>query len=378
MRLGYFLSGEEFGPRELVEQARMAQEAGFDRLWISDHFHPWNEHQGHSPFVWSAIGAISQAAPGMAVTTAVTCPTTRIHPAIIAQAAATSAVLLDGRFALGLGTGEALNEHILGGRWPEADERLEMLEEAVEVIRTLWQGGMQSHRGTHYRVENARIYDLPDEPVPILISAFGPKSLALAGRIGDGLCTIHPDRDAVRDFRSAVPGAPVAGGMKVCWAASEPHARATAHRLWPNEQLPGELAQILPTPRHFEQASALISEEMVAEAVPCGPDLERHYEAIRRFEHAGFDELYVQQIGPDQRGFFDVYSKEILPVFGVSPSLRGAASDGGDGSEQGRPASQDERRPLDPAIPPAGPAGAGGDARGPLHSAPSPPAGGVH
>src|ERR1700710_2381571 len=173
MNIGYFLSSEEFGPRALVDQARRAEAAGFEDLWISDHFHPWNDEQGHSPFVWSVIGAIAQATSRMKVTTAVTCPTVRIHPAIIAQAAATSAVLLDGRFALGLGSGEALNEHILGDRWPEASERLEMLEEAVEGIRTLWQGGVQSHRGRHYRVEHARVYDLPEQTPPILISAFG-------------------------------------------------------------------------------------------------------------------------------------------------------------------------------------------------------------
>jgi len=314
VRIGYFLSSEEFDPRELVRQARMAEEAGFDGLWISDHFHPWNDAQGHSGFVWSTIGALSQATSRMTVTTAVTCPTVRLHPAIVAQAAATSAVLLEGRFALGLGSGEALNEHILGDRWPEADERLEMLEEAVEVIRTLWQGGTQSHRGRHYRVENARIYDLPEQAPPILISGFGPKATKLAARIGDGFCTVSPVREAVEQFRSqAGRDKLVAGGMKVCWAEDERRARATAHRLWPNEQLPGELSQILPTPAHFEQASALVSEDMVAEEVPCGPDLDAHVEAICRYQEAGFDELYVQQIGPEQERFFEVYANEVLP-----------------------------------------------------------------
>src|SRR5690348_11055152 len=302
MRIGYFLSSEEFSPRELVEQARMAESAGFDGLWISDHYHPWNDQQGHSGFVWSTIGAVAEATSAMKVTTAVTCPTMRIHPAVVAQAAATSAVLLEGRFALGLGSGEALNEHIFGDRWPQADERLEMLEEAVEVIRTLWQGGMQSHRGRHYRVENARIYDLPESPPPIILSGFGPKATSLAAKIADGYCTVQPDKEAVQRFRGEARSGEqlVAGGMKVCWAPDEAEARATAHRLWPNEQLPGELAQILPTPAHFEQASELVSEEMVAEAVPCGPDLERHIEGIRRYEEAGFDELYIGQIGPDQ------------------------------------------------------------------------------
>ena len=316
MKIGYFLSSEEFGPRELVRQARLAEDAGFDGLWISDHFHPWNDEQGHSGFVWSMIGAITQATSRMKVTTAVTCPTVRIHPAVIAQAAATSAVLLNGRFALGVGSGEALNEHILGDRWPEVDIRLEMLEEAVEVIRLLWQGGMQSHRGRHYCVENARIYDLPERTPPILISGFGPKSTALAARIGDGYCTVGPDGEAVGSFREdAGAGKLVAGGMKACVAANEQEARETVLRLWPNEALPGELAQILPTPAHFEQASELVSVEQASEDVPCGPDVDRHLQAIQAYADAGFDELYIQQIGGEQERFFELYAQEILPCF---------------------------------------------------------------
>src|SRR4051812_14490450 len=169
MQIGYFLSSEEYSPRELLDQARRAEQAGFHALWISDHYHPWNDEQGHSPFVWSVIGAISQATQ-LPVTTGVTCPTVRIHPAIIAQAAATSGVLLEGRFTLGVGSGEALNEQIAGDRWPGADVRLEMLEEAVEVIRTLGQGGQRSHPGRHYPVENARIYAPHEQPPPILVS----------------------------------------------------------------------------------------------------------------------------------------------------------------------------------------------------------------
>jgi G6PDH family F420-dependent oxidoreductase len=317
VRIGYFLSSEEFSPRELITQARMAEDAGFQDLWISDHYHPWNDQQGHSGFVWATIGALAQATSTMKVTTAVTCPTVRIHPAVIAQAAATSAVLLDGRFALGLGSGEALNEHILGDHWPQADERLEMLEEAVQIIRTLWRGGMQSHRGRRYRVENARIYDLPERTPPILISGFGPKATSLAARIGDGYCTVQPDGQEVKRFRDAAQADDplVAGGMKVCWGPDETQARATAHRVWPNEQLPGELAQILPTPAHFEQASELVSEDAVAEVVPCGPDLDLHIQAIQRYEDAGFDELYVQQIGSGHERFFETYASEILPRF---------------------------------------------------------------
>jgi G6PDH family F420-dependent oxidoreductase len=314
VKLGYFLSSEEWGPNELVELAVKAKTAGFEGLWISDHYHPWNDEQGHSPFVWSVIGAIAHAAPGMKVTTAVTCPTVRIHPAVIAQAAATSAILLDGNFCLGLGSGEALNEHILGDRWPTADERLEMLEEAIEVIRLLWQGGFRDHHGRHYRVENARIYDLPEEQPPILISGFGPKSIALAGRVGDGFATVEAEADAVREFRAnGGEGKLVQGGMKACWAQDEQRARETAYRLWPNEALPGELAQVLPTTRHFEQASELVTPAQVAEQVPCGPDVERHLESINAYAEAGFDELYVQQIGSEQDEFFAAYQEHVLP-----------------------------------------------------------------
>ena len=190
--------------------------------------------------MWSVIGALATAVPGMHVTTAVTCPTVRIHPAIIAQAAATSAVLLEGRFALGVGTGEALNEHILGDGWPEADVRLEMLEEAVEVMRGLWEGGQFTHYGPHYAVENARIYTLPDTPPDILVSGFGPKAIELAGRIGDGFCSVAPDKDAVERFRAAGgAGKLVQGGTKVCWGPDEQECVKTVHRLWPNEGLGG-------------------------------------------------------------------------------------------------------------------------------------------
>jgi G6PDH family F420-dependent oxidoreductase len=269
--------------------------------------------------VWSVIGAIAQVTSAIPLTTAVTCPTVRMHPAIVAHAAATSAVMLEGRFSLGLGSGEALNEHILGDRWPPADQRLEMLEEAVHVIRALWRGESHDHHGRHYTVENARIYDLPQHPPPILISGFGEQSTRLAARIGDGFCTTAPVKDAVELFRrEAGADKLVAGGMKVCWDEREDRARATAHRLWPNEELPGELSQVLPTPSHFEQASELVSEEMVASSVPCGPDLEPHLERIEQYREAGFDELYVQQIGDGHERLFELYASEVLPRYGAS------------------------------------------------------------
>ena len=315
MRIGYFLSCEEFGPQELIRQARLAEAAGFDRVWISDHYHPWVDEQGHSPFVWSVIGALATATERLHVTTAVTCPTIRIHPAVIAQAAATSSILLDGRFSLGVGSGEALNEHILGDKWPEADVRLEMLEESIEVMRLLWQGGNQSHRGRHYTVENARLYTLPDEPPPVLVSGFGPKSIELAARVGDGYCATMPEQEFVEHYRGQGGTGPVQGGTKVCWGPDEAECRATVYRRWPNEALPGELAQILPTPRHFEQATELVTEEMIGESVPCGPDLDRHVAALQEYADAGFDELYVQQVGTHHEEFFDVFAREVLPRF---------------------------------------------------------------
>src|SRR3712207_2866049 len=315
VKVGYFLSSEEFGPNELIEQAKMAEAAGFEALWISDHFHPWNDEQGESPFVWSVIGGLAQAT-SLHVTTGVTCPTVRIHPAIIAQAAATSKVMLDGRFSLGIGSGEALNEHILGDAWPSTDVRLEMLEEAIEVIRLLWEGGTRDHDGRYYTVENARIYTLPDEPPPILVSGFGPKATRLAARAGDGYMNVSPNAELLDLFRSSGGGdKPAHGALKVCYGQDEAECRKIAHRLWPNDALPGELGMILPTPAHFEQAAELVTEEMVAEVIPCGPDLEPHRETIRQFAEAGYDEVYVQQVGPNQKEFFDLYEKEILPEF---------------------------------------------------------------
>lgn len=317
MKIGYFLSCEEYGPRELVEQARMAEDAGFESLWISDHFHPWNDEQGESSMVWSVIGAISQVC-SLPVTTAVTCPTFRIHPAIIAQAAATSSVLLGGRFILGIGSGEALNEHILGTAWPTADVRLEMLEEAVDVMRKLWTGEFVSHRGRYYTVDHARIYTLPEEPPAVYISGFGPKASALAGRIGDGFITTQPDEDSVKTFRqNGGEGKPTQAGYKVCWGEDADTAVKIAHRLWANEGLPGELAQVLPSPRHFEQAVALVPEDSTRESLACGNDVDRHIEAFRPYAEAGFDVVHISQIGGRERetnskGFFEFY-RELLP-----------------------------------------------------------------
>jgi G6PDH family F420-dependent oxidoreductase len=299
VRVGYFLSSEQFSPAELVDQARRAERAGFDALWISDHFHPWIDAQGHSPFVWSVIGALSQVTR-LPVTTAVTCPTMRMHPAIVAHAAATSAVLHEGRFTLGVGTGENLNEHVLGDRWPPVEERLDMLEEAVEVMRLLWGGGVVDHEGEHYSVRNARLYDVPAQPPAVYVSGFGPKAVRLAARIGDGYVTTTPDAELVRLFRESGGGdKPVQAGTKVSWDRDEQRAVEAVHRLWPNEALPGQLAQELETPAFFEQASSLVTPDMVAESTVCGDDVDRHVQELRRYVDAGVDEVYVQQVGPD-------------------------------------------------------------------------------
>ena len=312
MQIGYFLASEEYSPRALIEQAKQAEQAGFHALWISDHYHPWNDEQGHSGFVWSTIGALSQAT-SLPVTTGVTCPTVRIHPAIIAQAAATSGVLHEGRFNLGVGSGEALNEHILADHWPEADVRLEMLEEAIEVIRTLWEGGQQSHYGPHYAVENARVYDLPEQLPKLIVSGFGPKAIKLAARIGDGFATTSPDKDAIDLYRSEGGTGPVHAGTKVCYGPDAEEALETVHRLWPNEALPGELAQVLPTPAHFEQACELVTPDMLV--TPVGPDIETHVASLQAYADAGVDELFVQQIGPEQDAFFDTWAPAVLPRF---------------------------------------------------------------
>ncbi|OUC92400.1 TIGR03557 family F420-dependent LLM class oxidoreductase [Streptosporangium minutum] len=310
---GYFLSSEEHGPKELVRQARLAERAGFEALWISDHFHPWLDVQGNSPFVWSVIGALAEAA-SLPITTAVTCPLVRVHPAIIAQAAATSAALTGGRFRLGVGTGEALNEHIIDSRWPPASERLEMLEEAVELMRELWSGRLVTHRGAHYDLDTARLYTLPDEPPPVYMSAFGDKAVRLAGQIADGYICTGPSAELVRKFREAGgEGKPAQGGLKVCYAADEAAARKTVHRLWPTQGIKGEASQLLPLPRHFEELAEAVTEEEATASTPCGPDPEVHAQAIREYLDAGFTEVYISQIGEEQDAFFDFYAKEVLP-----------------------------------------------------------------
>jgi coenzyme F420-dependent glucose-6-phosphate dehydrogenase len=327
MEIGYKLSTEEHGPRALVEQARLAEATGFSFALISDHFHPWTDRQGQSPFVWSVIGALAQATERLRIGTAVTCPSFRLHPAIVAQAAATTAALLPGRFFLGVGTGENLNEHIVGAGWPETEIRHDRLVEALEIIRQLFKGGLQSHHGQFFTLENARLYTLPEEPPPIMIAAGGKKSATLAGQRGDGLVGTDPDRELIKAFRAAGGnGKPCYGELAVCWAADEQTARRIAHETWPTAAMESSLAWELPLPAHFEAVAELVTQDAVAETVICGPDAARHLEAIDKYAAAGYDHVCVHQIGPDQDGFMRFYGDEVLPKLGRRPAARATRS----------------------------------------------------
>jgi coenzyme F420-dependent glucose-6-phosphate dehydrogenase len=312
--LGYKLSSEEQPAADLVRYAQMAQDTGFGFALISDHFHPWIDRQGQSPFVWSVLGAIAQATQRLVVGTAVTCPTMRIHPAIIAQAAATTAALMPGRFFLGVGTGENLNEHVIGQGWPETEVRQARLEEAIEVIRLLWKGGNQSHHGRYFTVENARLYSLPDTPPPLYVAAGGPRSAELAGRLGDGVIATDPDASLLAAFdRAGGAGKPRYAELTVCWAKDEATARRIAREHWPTSAMESSLSWELPLPAHFEAVAELVTEDAVAESVVCGPDPERYVAGIAEYAEAGYDHVCLHQVGPDQAGFMRFCQREILP-----------------------------------------------------------------
>lgn len=316
--LGFSLSSEEHPPNDLVRHAVRAEQAGFTFALISDHFHPWTEKQGQSPFVWSVIGGIAAATKKLRLGTGVTCPTIRIHPAIIAQAAATAAAMMPGRFFLGVGAGENLNEHIVGRKWPMASIRQEMLEEAIAVIRLLWEGGMKSHRGRYFRVENAQVFTLPEKTPPIYVAAGGDKAAKLAARVGDGLITAGDEAKVIKQFNaSGGQKKPKYNQVTVCWAKTEREGRRLAKEWWPISAMPWALLSELPIPQHFEEAAKAVTEDAIAERVPCGPDPERHIEAIQKCVKGGADHVYVHQIGKDQEGFFRFYEKEIFPELGL-------------------------------------------------------------
>lgn len=314
LKLGYKLSSEEHRPGDLVAQACRAEQCGFSFAMISDHFHPWIDAQGESSFVWPVIGAIAQATNKLVLGTAVTCPTIRIHPGIIAQAAATAASMMPGRFILGLGAGENLNEHIFAHRWPPVRIRHAMLKEAVEVIRLLWRGKQEDFSGEFYQVENARLYTLPDELPPIAVAASGSNAAQLAGEIGDGFVGTTPNADVINVFkRSGGAGKPRYGELTVCWAEDQDQAEETAYKLWPISGLDGPLMSELALPAYFEQAAKMINKSAVAKTVICGADPERHWNAIQEYARAGYDHVFVHQVGPDQERFFQFYERNIMP-----------------------------------------------------------------
>ena len=312
--LGYALSSEEHSPAKLVRQSALAEEAGFSFALISDHFHPWTDQQGESPFVWSVLGGIASATTTLRVGTGVTCPLLRIHPAIVAHAAATTAAMMPGRFFLGVGTGEALNEHILCQRWPPTWERRDRLAEAVDVMRALWDGDLTTYVGEYYRVDNARLYTLPEEAVDVYVAAGGPAAAGLAAQVGDGLICTTPSAEFVEAFDTADGEGPRYGQVTVCWAPTEQEGIEMAHRWWPNGALRGTLNQELPLPSHFESAAEMVSEDDIAASVVCGSDPERHIAAVRAYEDAGFDHVYVHQVGPRQQDFMNFYRDEVMPA----------------------------------------------------------------
>jgi len=313
VKYGLTLSSEQHPPQKLVELAAAAEKAEFDFVSISDHFHPWISEQGHSPFVWSVLGAISQVTTDLGVGVGVSCPTSRIHPAINAHAAATAACLLEGRFTWGVGTGEDLNEHVLGHRWPPADVRLEMLEEAIEIIRLLWKGGSVTHRGRHYTVEDARIFDLPAQTPPIVVSAFGDEAAQLAARAGDGLWITGLESKIIDVYHDEGGTGPIWTQLSMSWDPDRDTAIDRAQRFWPNTALPGQLAQDLRTVLHFEQAVGMVGRHDIEDALPCGPDPEPIIDSIGKAADMGIDHIYLHQIGDPTEGFLDFWGEEIRP-----------------------------------------------------------------
>ncbi|HEX3722942.1 MAG TPA: TIGR03557 family F420-dependent LLM class oxidoreductase [Nitrolancea sp.] len=312
--LGYHLSTEEHPPMDLVRYAQMAEATGLSFATMSDHFHPWLDQQGQSPFAWTTLGAVVQATTKLHVGTAVTCPFMRYRPEIVAQSAATVAALAPGRFFLGLGTGEYLNEHIQGRHWPPIAMRQEMLTESIDIIRALWRGDWTSHHGKHFTLEDARLYTLPDQLPSLYVAAVGPQSATIAGQTGDGLISTAPNAKVVSTFEEAGGrGKPRFGQLSMCWAKDMATARRTAFNSWRNQIVPGSLHANLPLPNDFDQISQLGSEDSIAKKLPLGPDPETYISRIQKYVEAGFDHVILHQIGPDQQGFFDFIGREVLP-----------------------------------------------------------------
>ena len=314
--IGYTMMSEQAGPKQLVRDVALAEEAGFDFAVISDHYFPWLDAQGHAPYAWSVLGAAAQATSRIPLMTYVTCPIRRYHPAVVAQKAATMQLLSDGRFTLGVGAGENLNEHIVGGQWPIASVRHEMLREAVEIIRALWDGRNVTYRGKHFDVESARLWDLPDVPPELGIAVSGPESCALAGRHADLMIAVTPEPDLGRMFDNAGGvGKPRVGQIALSYDEDDQVALKRAMEQFRWFTGGWRVNAELPVPASFEQASATVRPEDVARQMPCGPDVERHVRGIREFESAGFTHVALVQVGGEtQERFISWAGSELLPA----------------------------------------------------------------
>jgi G6PDH family F420-dependent oxidoreductase len=321
MRIGYKLATEGFGPKELIRQAVLAEQAGFDFVEMSDHYHPWVEAQGHSAFTWSLLSAIAMKTERIGLATGVTCPSVRYHPAIIAQAAATLAIISDGRFTLGVGAGERLNEHVTGLGFPARQVRHERLREALEIIRLLWQGGYRSYDGRHLKLEDARVFDLPAELPVIAVAASGPESARIAAELGDGLFAVEPDADLVGTWHGLGGHGPAYGEMPLAWAQDEDKAVAAVLEKNAFTLTGWKVMAELPNPVNFEAVTALVTQDQIREQFACGPDPERHLDIARRFAGAGFDHLVALNAGPDPDGFMDFFASELAaPMRALTPA----------------------------------------------------------
>jgi len=315
VRIGYSLVCEQRGPKELVDDAIRAEQAGFPFAVVSDHFHPWLESQGHSPNAWPVLGAVAGRTSTLELMTYVTCPIMRYHPAVVAQQAATVALLADGRFRLGLGAGEALNEHIVGLGWPSVDVRHEMLVEAVEIIRALWTGRYINFRGRHFAVDSAKIFDLPDEPPPIGIAVSGPDSCRIAGRHADLIIATTPQASLIQRFQAAGgQGKPAVAQLPVCYGPDAAKALMLAHEQYRWSAAGWKVQAELPGPVNFDAYSQFVRESDLAEMIPHGPDPEPYVEGVRKFTEAGFTEVALLQIGPYQDEFLDFYTRTLEPA----------------------------------------------------------------
>jgi len=312
VRFGYKLMTEEHGPATLIENAQRAEAAGFDFVSISDHFHPWLESQGHAPFAWSVLGGISQATSRIGIATGLTCPIIRYHPIIIAQAAATIAIMSKGRFTLAVGAGERLNEHVTGDRWPSTPERHAMLGEAIDIFRKFWAGGVHSWEGDWFVVDHAQLYDLPDDPINIVVGVSGPASVALAVAKADGIMTTEPKSDLVDEFRSNRQG-PAYAEAVLSYAPTKEAGLQQAHETFRFSALGWAVNSELRDVDGFEAASRFVRPEDLADAVAAGPDVETHLAAIKKYTDAGFDHIVLTCPGQEQARFIDFFENEIRP-----------------------------------------------------------------